>query len=348
MNSTISTATVSDTIATPTGTISGSFSGGILYKDNLNNYFVYLITIAGSSGTPVAGFRYDISTNTFQSDETFGTNRYNKPYAGGALMQDGKIYLVPEGGGSALIYNPLINSSLGNLETPNGSFPTGSGLFAGAVLLPNGNVFCYSATAGLAARIYNPFTNTLTTAGGTYDIGFNDATLMADGRVFLTPYSLSNSARIYDPNTNTLTTPNVSLPSAISWRSTILSDGRIVLVSNGSPNAYIRIYYPDLDILVTPSVTPATGVNGCSLLPNGKILLIPQSKTTAQIYDPNIDTFTTSSAIFPSTSYASAVLMPNGKTLLIATNSSPNNSRIYGGGESFNNNVLLSSYYNNK
>lgn len=338
INSTTATATVSDTITniTPISDPNANYGdGGILHQTFNGDYYVFLIPF-GTTSVPQNAIHYNVNTNQLAIQTLVTADKFTQLFGGGALMHDGRIYLVPLSSGSAKIYQPFSSFT----TTPSGTF---TGTFVGAVLLSDGRVFCVPAGSSTnTARIYNPFTNTLTTPNGTYDVALSEGILMKNGNVYCIPYG-AGSARIYNPFTNTVTIPNGTMPSAGPWKGTILSDGRIVLVGNSSPNSYIRIYYPDADVLVSSSTSPDSGISGCALLPNGKILLIPLNKTTAQIYDPVYDSLELSSAIFPSNSYRDSVLMPNGKILL--TDNSP---AAYGGGQSFNTNVLLSSYFNKK
>jgi len=98
---------------------------------------------------------------------------------------------VPYNASNARIYDPATDT----LTTPSGVF-SGSFDFSGAVLLPDGRVFCvpYISTT---ARIYNPFNDTLTTPAGAYPGGgaFSGGVLLPDGRVFCVPFN-ATSARI--------------------------------------------------------------------------------------------------------------------------------------------------------
>jgi hypothetical protein len=115
-------------------------------------------------------------------------------------------------------------------------------------LMPNGKVFCvpYMSTK---AKIYDPVTDTLTEAGGTYPGGggLSGGVLLPNGKVFCVPHR-STTARIYDPVTNTTTTPSGDY-----------SAGFLIL--------------------------PGTFFGGV-LMPNGKVFCVPHliSITAARIY----------------------------------------------------------------
>ena len=328
MNSTIATATVSDsatTITAASGTI--SVNGCVSFLDFTGNFKVYMIPL-WFTGAAVNGYIYNPSTNSFSIDTGFGVT-YNIRFAGGVLLKNGNIFFIPYSGGNTNIYSPSVFPP----DTVGGA----PNYLRGGVLMSNGNVYCYpDGSVSFTASIFNTVNNTYSNAGGTINFEANNAILLKDGRIFLSGVL---NCRIYDPASNTIVTPNVSG----GGRSLLLQDGRVFIFNGVS----IKIYYPDLDLTVTSSATPISGLNGSILLPNGKIFLVPNSNTSAQIYDANLDTLTTSSVVFPSGSnkYPIYTSLPNGMVLLTDGNLT-SRSRVYGGNTGFNKNVLLSSYYN--
>jgi hypothetical protein len=322
MEATIAVASVPDTTSFTGGGVNADANsvGGILYYRS-GVYYVFCIP-NGSTADRI----YNSSTNTFISINTSGYDSFG--YTGGVLLKNGKIYMVPNVGGTARIFDPG-----SGVTTPSGSFPTSKNFKA--VLLPNGNVYCIPGnfSAGESARIYNPAANTLTTVSGTFTIGCNNGILMADGRVFCA--TVSGSAIIFNPTTNTLSNANVTMSPGS--KAELLPDERVLIISDSA----IKIYYPDLDVAVTSSVT-ISGVSHFTLIQNGKILILTSSGL--RLYDPIFDTISTSSQ----TGVGSFMnLLPNGKVLMtVGGTGGSTASKLYGGGVSFNENVLLSSYYN--
>lgn len=332
MNSTIATTTVSDSATTISGTGGGSASvnGCVSYYDANGNFNVFMIPF-WNVGPAINGYLYNPSTNSFSIDNSGGsTYTYNIRFAGGVLLKNGNIFLIPYSGGNTNIYNPNLYPATTIGGAPN--------YLRGGVLMASGNVYCYpDGSLSSTASIFNPVNNTYSSAGGTINFTINNAILLKDGRIFL---SGSSVCVIYDPASNAIVTPNVSG----GGRSLLLPDGRVFIFDGSS----IKIYYPDLDISIISSATPISGLSsGSILLPDGKIFLVPKSATSAQIYDADLDTLTTSSVIFPvgSGKYSIYTSLPNGKVLLTGP-SLPSDSRVYGGNTGFNQNVLLSSYYN--
>jgi|LakMenE18May11ns_1017448.scaffolds.fasta_scaffold9955657_4 hypothetical protein len=330
MNSTIATATVSDSATAITAAGGSVFVNGcVSFPDNSGNLKVYMIPFWFEGFPAINGYIYDPSTNSFSIDEAFGFQyTYNIRFSGGVLLKNRSIFLIPYYGGNTNIYVPRSYPSQIIGGAPN--------YLRGGVLMTSGNVYCYpDGASSNTASIFNTVNNTYSSAGGTINFSINNAILLKDGRIFLS----GSSCRIYDPVSNTIVTPNVSG----GGRSLLLQDGRVFIFNGVS----IKIYYPNLDISIISSATPISGLNGSILLPDGKIFLVPNSATSAQIYDANLDALTTSSVVFPSGSnkYPIYTSLPNGKVLL-TDDSLSSRSRAYGGNTGFNKNVLLSSYYN--
>lgn len=330
MNSTIATATVSDTVTTPTAPASpNALIGGVCYLDTITNIFKIFL-IPNFSGSAVNGFIYTPSTNSFTQENGNGSG-YNIRFSGGVLLKSNKVFLIPYSSGNALIVTPGFNFNT-VLNSPDN--------LRGGVLMADGRVYCYpDGFSSTTASIFNSANNTYSNAGGT-TISANNAILLKDGRIFL---SGTSSCRIYDPTLNAITTPNVGG----GGYSLLLQNGN-VFIFNGST---IRIYYPNLDAEIISATTPIAGLSRCVLLPNGKVFLIPVASSSAQIYDPITDSLTTSSVVFPTFSGGYSIggySMPDGRVLLMPGDFSgySNRVRVYGGNTGFNQNVLLSSYYN--
>ena len=80
----------------------------------------------------------------------------------------------------------------------------------------------------------------------------------------------------------------------------LLLDGRVFfLPSWASLTAQAYIYDPELDRLVPAGEAVVSGYNGCTLLPDGRVLLVPCSATSPLIYDPRADSMTVSAAVTP-------------------------------------------------
>lgn len=130
------------------------------------------------------------------------------------------------------------------------------------------------------AKIYDPFTNTVTTSlDRSYPEVFNahsNTVYLPDGRVFLTPFNTIYS-RIYNPGNDTLTT------------------------------------VPDTGLYNLPG-----GFSKGMLTPTGEILHIPYNNTKDAVYDPHSRTIRNSQGSYPGKeAYIDGVLLPDNKILLV-------------------------------
>lgn len=352
MSKTIASATVADTTITPGGTVSGTFLyfGGVLLPDGR----VFLVpTNAG------VGRIYNPQTNALtltagnDGGVTWPTGSQGG-WAGGVLLRDGRVFCVPSNALKARIYDPVQNT----VTTPSPEFrlsgQSGSA-FAGGVLMSDGRVFCvpHNMTGG-NPKIYNPASDSVDIVGGTWPANgsFLGGVLLKDGRVFLCPTGTAQSgykARIYDPATNTTITPGGTYPdragSLAFYGGVLMADGRVFVVPFGNTTA--RIYDPVADTVTTPNGTyPGGGAfAGGVLLPNGNVFMVPYNSTSAYVYNPYTNSASVISGSYPgSNAYRGGVLLKDGRVYCIPASTST--ARIYGGGGGFDENVVLSGYYN--
>jgi hypothetical protein len=142
--------------------------------------------------------------------------------------------MAPSGyAGTAMIYNPETNDYENTLSDSSGNE------FYGAVLLPNGKVFCvpYNAIAGADGLklIYNPETNDFESISGTRPIaGFGGGVLMTNGKVLLAAFGPSD-IQIYNPETNELEAVSVKSPMGAfgQYGAVSLADGRCFSMGYG-------------------------------------------------------------------------------------------------------------------
>lgn len=191
---------------------------------------------------------------------------------------------------------PRYRALRSKIYRPTGSTVTNasgtySGTYIGAVLLQDGRVFCvpYGATA---ARIYDPRTDTLQTAGPsiTTHIG---GVLLPDGRVFCIPYT-NTTATIYDPVTDTKTT--ITTSNNNNYGGCLTGNGDVVMAPYRSTND-VQIYSSSSNTCYTISGVSSVnaGYGGAALLPDGRVFLVPQAATAPRIVDVVNKTVTTPS-----------------------------------------------------
>ncbi len=240
-------------------------------------------------------------------------------FSTGVKLSDGKVFVLCSRSTTARIYDPVANS----VSTPDGTYPLGFAV--DSVLLNDGRVFLPPVTA-TTARIYDPVANNVTTPGGTYpgNQGHAGAVKLADGKVFIVPFN-STTARIYDPVANTVTTPGGTFPGGEAFRTGILmNNGSVLCVPNAVSE--VRIFNPAAGGSVTAAIgSSGNGYIGAVNLPDGRVFLVPHTRTTGAIYDPATNTVTLTPAVFPGEAqFKEAVLIeagPNtGKIFMVPHN----------------------------
>jgi hypothetical protein len=190
-------------------------------------------------------------------------------------------------------------------------FP-GSSWLAGAVLLPDGRIFC-PPYAGTTARLVDPRTNVVTIPAVTFPSGgaFQGGILLPNGKVFLVPH-FSTYAMLFDPATETVTTSAAVFPGANAYQGAVLlPDGTVYMTPYAATNALQYDYVTDT-LSTPPGTFPANSFISCALTSDGKVLCIPYGSTTARVYDPVARTLSIPIGTF-SGNYYGGVLLPDGR-----------------------------------
>ena len=240
-------------------------------------------------------------------------------YAGGVVLKDGRVVLIPLKNTRVAIYNPT-NSTISYCANNI------SGGYFGGVLLKDGRVFLANHHPNKPA-IYDPVLNTLSSNsignGGKY---YRGCVLLNDGRVLCVPQN-DNTIGIYDPNI----TPNTFIKITYSGNSVSCKWAGGVLLPNGSvlfvprnSNA-IGIYDPTKSTPFTLVESPnlPNGGNkyetGC-LLPDGRVIFTPLDSNNIGIYDPLTKIFKTESHQELQSGggkYHGCVTLPDGRVLFV-------------------------------
>lgn len=244
-------------------------------------------------------------------------------------------------------FNNTAGTSNGRNFTPPIPYNVSRFYYVGGVLLPDGGVVLVpheSPTIGL----FDPATNTLFSGpnvggvtGGFGQGRYKGGVLLPDGRVLFVPYR-SPTIGLYDPANNTfMVGPNVtkvngSLPAgggSLFDGGVLMPDGRVLFVPEGSPT--IGLYDPTTNTFtVGPNVTSGRisgkwsgevfDGSGGVMLPDGRVLLVPNLSEQLGLYDPATNTFTVGPDVPTSWSgsgwynnYAGGVLLPNGQVVLV-------------------------------
>lgn len=212
-------------------------------------------------------------------------------------LQDGTVLVV--GGWSATSvlssaerYDPTADAwtAAGNLAAARNSHT--------ATLLPDGRVLVAGGRDGAAvyatAELYDPATNTWSAAGDLADArALHTATLLPDGRVLVTGgFGLGNSvlasAELYDPATNSWTAAASLALARVYHSATLLPDGRVLVAAGAEGDPYATGW--------TPGAT---------------------TFFSAELYDPNTDTWTAAGALTRARGGHTATLLSDGRVLIV-------------------------------
>jgi Galactose oxidase, central domain len=217
-----------------------------------------------------------------------------------------------------------------------------------ATLLGNGKVLIaggYNQSGALSsAEIFDPLTGRFTRTGdmtiGRYEHG---ATLLPDGRVLIgggvtsskDPSTYGTSAEVYDPSTGTFTGTGNPVAAGLAG-GLLLGNGKVLLKSFGydielwRQTGLERVVSLQIFDPVTGTFADAglpgnyVGVNTCTLLANGKVLITGGSLTgsVAYLYDTSTGTFSPTDP--QSDGLLTATLLVDGNVLFTDANNDIN------------------------
>ena len=323
-------------VALTQNTISVIAEGGVMMGDGR----VYCVRRDPSGGSTTQAAIFDPTTNRFQSGAGSPSTTNSVWGYGATLMADGRVLIPPTNQTSAQIYNPSTNL----MSVAGGSWSSqGVDVFYGCTLLSDGRVYVNankttnSSNVSLSSIIYNPVSNT-TTFTPPVSGGSGSCVLLADGRVYRIPgyYTpTTRRAQIYDPSTNTYSYALGLYP--VTTRGfhlgQLMKDGRIFIAPTDPSCGGARIYDPfattdETALVATTTSNFYTGAfidiyyGGSTLLPDGRVLLVPWQADKAIIYDPI--TNTTVSITVPNVNvggllsrYAGAFLLKDGRVFAV-------------------------------
>jgi hypothetical protein len=268
-------------------------------------------------------------------------------YAGGVLMQDGRVFLVPYYNTTACIYDPIKDTTI----TPGGTHP-GNAAYGGGVLLADGRVFMSPYYGTNRAAIYNPQTNTTSFTDVLFSVPLPSyqtcgSVLLKDGRVFGVPIFIADNQQtyIYNPVDNTFVYTQARFPGKFAFSGgVLLPDGKVFLIPWGALQtnpAPAYVYDPDTDSTAPvpgwPTSSPQ-GFYGGVVMADGRVYCIPADGggEKAYIYNPTTGTTSVAGGTYPPDNVPSNTgvqnfvgghLLPDGR-IFVSPASNPT-ARIY-------------------
>lgn len=249
------------------------------------------------------------------------------------LLKNGKVLIVGGRDAGRLItaaelYDPAtgVFSSAGELTTGR-LYHTATLLNDGRVLIVGGVKTDDSLVS--SAEIYDPATGKFTATGAmSLGRGGHTATVLQDGSVLIAGGNdASLNAELYQPNNGSFAAVGPMNMNRSLHTATGLKNGKVLFVGGrGLGNA--EWYDPNTKKFTATGATIITGrVNHtATLLPNGKVVVIGGTGyqnftnfdlSTAEIFDPNVGTFSEYGGLNVSRYSHTCNLLSNGKILVV-------------------------------
>ncbi|MBN8231857.1 kelch-like protein [Corallococcus macrosporus] len=287
---------------------------------------------------------YDPVTGTWQSTGSMAVPRRNHT---ATLLPDGRVLVT----GGHLNTNTNSYASAELYDPKSGIWTSAGGMFTArdyhhAVLLGTGQVLVLGGeqwqggtrTKLASAELFDPATHQWTPTGNlTVPRYFAAASLLPSGQVLVTGGEGAQggqvaTAELYTPATGTWKPTGSMAVSRRYHTQTTLPDGRVLVTSGyGSPSSTSWTRTAEL-------YTPATGVwssagnlaygrvdHTATVLPSGRVLVVggfayitngSYHTNTAEIFDPALGTWTTTSRMLIEREGHTATLLPTGKLLV--------------------------------
>jgi streptogramin lyase len=244
-------------------TISGSptgFAGGVLLPNGIIMLTPYAATVIGLIN-PVL--------NTYTAGPSGVTN-----YMGACLLPDGRVVMSPTGSQKLIgVYNPATNTFTS--YTGNGWQGVGTTYpYDGVCLIPDGRAI-FAPTNGLShIGIFNYLTNSFTSVPTTVGQSLSSPVYHPNGNVYMSPQATPNIG-IFNTRSNVFTTFS-GITTGLRG-SCLLPDGRIMFSPVSGSITFTNIYNPYTNSLTTITGLPVNSFLGCTVLQDGRVLMVPWS-----------------------------------------------------------------------
>jgi hypothetical protein len=259
------------------------------------------------------------------------------------LLPGGQVLIA---GGSGTGSFPLASAELFNPAT--GSWAVTGSMNAGrsgqsATLLPDGKVLVAGGLGAsdflASAELYNPATDTWAVTGSMTTPRENQsATLLNNGQVLVAGGSNSTgsltSAELYNPATGKFTQTGSMTTSRETHDATLLPDGDVLVTAGVETSGlFSELYHPATGQWsdATGGLTACSSVREClygssaTRLGTGDVLVAggfvglnsnPNTTTSAMLYDPATNAWTTTGSMLTNRTSQTANLLPNGRVLI--------------------------------
>jgi len=254
-------------------------------------------------------------------------------------------------------------SSAGVFTTPR-EFHTATLLQSGKVLITGGNVFNGYPTwllATQAAELYDPATGKFSATGDmSASRTGHTASLLPDGRVVIYGGTTTPSAEIYDPAKGEFSGLPTPLAARQEHTATVLPSGKVLFIggrTNSATLATAELYDPATNSFkAVGSMAEQRSHHTATLLPSGKVLVIgggvaptsgfgdtqetaPQEliaspSRTAELFDPQTETFSSAGTMIVGRSTHTATLLADGTVLLCGGSGGYDAAGVYTGSDS--------------
>jgi MYXO-CTERM domain-containing protein len=299
-----------------------------------------VLVAAGYSSMQLASAElYDPVTNMWTSASSMYANAGH--VAG--LLSSGRVIVAGGYNGTTCLstvnfYDPATNSwSAGPSMATGRCLPKAAVLPDGRFVVTGGQTELIFQTfdATTSVEIYNPATNTWTTAAPMAGARFDHAaTLLNDGRLLIAGGTTDNanafsSAEIYNPANNTWSSAGALATARHDYSLTLLADGRALAVGgvNGSGTTITNaeVYNPMTNSWSTvSSISGARAGHSANRLGGGSVLIAggyttnPTGITSAQLFNPMTNTWSAMPSMSVGRAYHGAVVISGGRVLVTA------------------------------
>ena len=256
-----------------------------------------------------------------------------------------KIELWADAGGEAALIDPVWSQTTSMASARY--WPTATVLGSGAVLVAGGHD---GLVAVGTAELYDPTTAVWSSTGALQAARyFHRAVLLQDGKVLVTggiggSGGTMASAELYDPTYGTWSAAHAMLSDRDLHTAVLLADGKVLVAGGYGSGGYLssaEIYNPSADSWTATTNTmsdPRVGHTATLLTTGalaGKVLVAGGANgspplSTADLYDPNADTWAAAQPMPAARGYHAAALLSDGNVLVSGgTNGSTTQSTAY-------------------